>query len=459
MNASIPDHPPHVLVADDQKDVRTALDLLLRGRRFRVTAVGSPAEALHALEEREFDVLLLDLNYARDTTSGREGLDLLGRIRALDETLPVVVMTAWGSVEGAVEAMKRGARDYIEKPWNNERLLATLAGQVELGRAVRRARRLEAENRLLREGDAPFWIAASKAMEPVLRLIERVGPSEANVLITGEPGTGKEIAARKVHAASSRASRPLVTVNAGGLAGGVLESELFGHVKGAFTGAVSERMGYFEVADGGTLFLDEIGSMALEQQTRLLRVLETGEVQRVGSSRTLSVDVRVISATNSDLAEAVARGAFREDLFYRLNAVEIRLPPLCRRREDLPLLAGHYLAESGRRYGGKELRLDPEAMAALLDHPWPGNVRELRHRMERAALLADGPRVGAEHLGLGAGAGDPPGPEPLTLEASERALILRALGRHDGNVSRAAETLGISRSALYRRLERYGIRA
>ncbi|MGH7481813.1 MAG: sigma-54-dependent transcriptional regulator, partial [Longimicrobiales bacterium] len=390
----------------------------------------------------------------------REGLDLLTRLQALDGTLPVIVMTAWSSVEGAVEAMRRGARDYIEKPWDNDRLATMLRTQLELGRALRRSQRLESENRLLR-GDAkkglPELIAESRAMDPVLRLTEKVGPSDADVLVTGEHGTGKEVVARWLHALSPRANRPLVTVNAGGLSEGVFESELFGHVKGAFTDAKTDRVGYFELADQGTLFLDEIGNMPHSQQAKLLRALQTGEFQRVGSSRTRRADVRVLSATNLDIRKEVADGRFREDLLYRLNTVEIALPALRERREDIPRLAAHFLERHAASYGKRISGFEPEAMQALVEHSWPGNVRELEHVIERAVLLSQGPRIRADDLALRPRTHVEPRLEDMTLEDVEKLLIRRALDRQRGNVSRAAEQLGLSRSALYRRLQQYEI--
>lgn len=449
---------PRILIADDQQDVLEALRLLLKPEGFEIELAQSPAGVLAALEARDFDVVLLDLNYTRDTTSGKEGMDLLSQIQALDATLPAVVMTAWGSIEGAVEAMRRGARDYIEKPWDNARLLTTLRTHIELGRALRHSQKLESENRLLKKAGVTELIAESRAMRPVLDLIERVGPSEANILITGEHGTGKEVVARWLHAASPRASRPLVIVNAGGLSEGVFESELFGHVKGAFTDAKTDRAGYFELADTGTLFLDEIGNMPPSQQAKLLRVLQTGEFQRVGSSRTRRVDVRVISATNVDIQKEVAEGRFREDLLYRLNTVEIHLPPLRERREDIPLLAVHFLRQQARRYGRQVAAFDQDAMQALIAHAWPGNVRELEHTVERAVLLARGEQVRVDDLGLRARA--PEGAvrlEEMPLAEAEKHLIQQALARYDGNVSRAAQALGLSRSALYRRLQQFGL--
>ena len=447
-----------VLVADDQPDVLEALRLLLKGEQFQVETAGSPAGVLHAVDEREFDVVLMDLNYARDTTSGREGLDLLSALRAADPFLPIVVMTAWGSVEGAVEAMRRGARDYIEKPWDNARLVATLRTQVELSRALRRTERLEGENRLLRREGLPEMIAESRAMQPVLHLLKRIGPSSANVLITGEHGTGKEVVARWLHGLSPRADRPLVTVNAGGLAEGVFESELFGHVKGAFTDARADRLGYFEMADGGTLFLDEVGNIPATQQAKLLRVLQTGELQRVGSSRARRVDVRVLAATNIDINREVTEGRFREDLLYRLNTVEIRLPPLRDRADDLPRLANHFLAAAAPRYGKKMSGFTSGAMRALMQHSWPGNVRELEHAVERAVLLTGSDRaIGVEDLLLRPAPDQTSRIEDMTLDEVERHLIRRALEKYEGNVSRAADALGLSRSALYRRLQQHDL--
>jgi DNA-binding NtrC family response regulator len=450
--------PPRVLIADDQPDVLQALRLLLKGEGYQIETATSPAGILAAVSEKDLDVVLMDLNYTRDTTSGREGLDLIQQVQGIDAALPVVVMTAWGSVEGAVEAMRRGARDYVEKPWDNARLVATLNAQVELARALREGQRLQQENQRLRSDGLPNMIAQSRAMGPALRMMERVGPSDAAVLITGEHGTGKDVVARWLHASSPRASRPLVTVNAGAIAEGVFESELFGHVKGAFTDARADRVGAFELADGGTLFLDEIGTMPHEQQAKLLRVLQTGEFQRVGSSKTRRVDVRVLSATNIDIRQGVAEGRFREDLLFRLNTVEVHLPPLRERREDIPLLAMHFLRRQAAQYRKTLTGFDADAMQAMLSYPWPGNVRELEHTVERAVLLASGPSIGAEDLTLRSRA--PAGSvslEEMSLEDAERLLIRKALARYNGNVSHAAEALGLSRSALYRRLERYGL--
>jgi DNA-binding NtrC family response regulator len=448
---------PRILVADDQPDVVEALRLLLKAEGYVTETANSPAGILAGVEASDFDAVLMDLNYTRDTTSGEEGFDVLTRVRGLDSTLPVIVMTAWGSVDGAVEAMRRGARDYVEKPWDNDRLLKTLQTQVELGRALKRGQRLEDENRRLKGRDLPSFVSESKSMEPILHVMERVGPSDANVLITGEHGTGKEVVARWLHGVSSRAKHSLVAVNAGGFSEGVFESELFGHVKGAFTDAKSDRVGCFELADKGTLFLDEIANISLQQQAKLLRVLETGEIQRVGSSKTRKVDARVLSATNADLGETVADGAFREDLLYRLNTVEIRLPPLRDRLEDIPLLANLFLGRQTERYGRSFHGFHAEAMEALLAHAWPGNVRELEHAVERGVLMAQGDDIMAEDLGLHRRSGGGAAMESMTLDEAEKLLIVKALDRNQGNVSRAADALGLSRSALYRRLQRYDL--
>jgi DNA-binding NtrC family response regulator len=452
----VPPPQPTVLVADDQPDVVEALRLLLKAEGYATRAARSPQEVLSAIEDAEPDLLVMDLNYARDTTSGQEGLELLAKVRQAAPELPVVVMTAWGSIELAVEAIRRGARDFLAKPWDNERLLSIVANQLALAAALRKTRRLEAENRMLRGDGPPDFVALSRVMQPVLELIERVGPSEASVLITGENGTGKGLVARLLHAASPRAARPLVTVNAGGLAETVFESELFGHVRGAFTDAKTDRVGRFELADGGTLFLDEIANVALPQQAKLLRVLEEGELEPVGSSRTKRVDVRLITATNADLAREVEEGRFRRDLYFRIRTVELRLPPLRERREDLLPLAERFRAQHASRYRKAVAGFDAAAVRALERHSWPGNVRELDHAVERAVLLARGDRITAADLGL-EGAPKSRGLEEMTLEEVEEHLIRKALDRYGGNVSQAADALGLSRSALYRRLEKHGL--
>ncbi|MFI5177049.1 MAG: sigma-54-dependent transcriptional regulator [Vicinamibacterales bacterium] len=446
-----------VIIADDQVNILDALKLLLGGEGYDVATATSPAEIIAELERSDFDVALIDLNYTRDTTSGQEGFELLDRIKTIDPTLPVLVMTGWSSVSGAVEAMRRGARDYIEKPWDDEKLLAAVQTQLELRRALRRSRRLQEENTRLQRRDLPVFIAEAPAMRAVRETIERVAPSDAAVLITGEHGTGKEVVASLLHRLSARAAKPLVTMNAGGLSEGVAESELFGHVKGAFTDARTDRIGCFELADEGTLFLDEIANMPVKLQPKLLRVLQTGEVQKVGSSRVTYVNVRVISATNADLAAEIGGGRFREDLLYRINTVVLHLPPLRERREDIWPLAEHYLSRYSDKYRRGFEGFDRSARQALESHLWPGNVRELGHAIERAVLMAPGRLITATDLGLQAPAGPPAAPDEQTLEQAEKVFIQKVLARHGGDVRKAAEQLGMSRSALYRRLQQFGL--
>ena len=448
---------PQILIADDQPDVLEALRLLLKGANYKIEAATSPQEVLRVLEAKDFDVLLIDLNYSRDTTSGQEGIDLISSIQALDATLPIVVMTAWSNVELAVEAMRRGARDFVKKPWDNTRLLTVLQTQVELGFALRKGQRLEAENNLLRqEENQPALVAVSTAMQPIIELISRIGPSEANILITGENGVGKEVVARALHACSPRAAKPLITLNAGSLSENVIESELFGHIRGAFTDAKTDRVGRFELADGGTLFLDEIANATMSLQTKLLRVLETGEFERVGSSKTRRVNVRVLSATNVDLDEEVAAKRFRQDLLFRLNTVKIHVPSLRERREDILPLAEHFLKLNTQRYRRRLTGFDRTAIGALLNHAWPGNVRELSHVIERAVLMAQEEVVIASNLGLQDAQGSTASRlEEMSLEEVERLFIKKTMIRFEGNANRAAEALGLSRSALYRRIQKY----
>ncbi|MGD0786413.1 MAG: sigma-54 dependent transcriptional regulator [Terracidiphilus sp.] len=449
--------PIRVLVADDQAHILEAVELLLTPRGMRADCVRSPQLLLEALGEADYDVVLIDLNYTRDTTSGQEGLDLLARIQEFDARLPVIVMTGWGNIDLAVESIKRGARDFIQKPWENERLLSLIRVHAELRQALRRARQLELENRLLRAEGTPEFVAAAPSMQPVLELIAQVGPSDANVLITGEHGTGKEIVAKLLHAASPRSRMALVAVNAGGLPEGTFESEIFGHVKGAFTDARTDRVGRFELASGGTLFLDEIANVPMRQQAKLLRVLETGELERVGSSQTRRVDVRVLSATNADLPQEAKAGNFREDLLFRINTVEIHLPALRDRREDIPLLAQHFLGRNRARYRKQIAGFSPAAMQQLMQYAWPGNVRELEHAVERAVLLCRGEEVEPANLAIAAAKSSAQSFENMSIDEVEALLIRKVMRRCDGNITQAAESLGLSRAALYRRIEKYGL--
>jgi DNA-binding NtrC family response regulator len=445
-----------ILIADDDSDIIEALRLLLKNEGYQTEAVKSPAAAVKAVEARDYSLALIDLNYARDTTSGKEGLDLLCRLQSIDPTLPVVIMTAWANVELAVEAMRRGARDFIAKPWENLRLLAIVRSQIELGGTVRAYRRLEQENQLLRGKQGPALIAQSAAMRPVLELIARVGPSDANVLITGENGTGKGLVAQAIHSVSARGAKPFISVNMGGLPEGVFESELFGHVRGAFTDAKGDRAGRFELAEGGTLFMDEIGNIPAPQQAKILRALERGEFERVGSSRTIRADVRLISATNADISAEVASGRFRQDLLFRLNTIQIHLPALRERRDDIDLLAQHFLKQHVTRYRKAITGFDEESATAMRGYAWPGNVRELNHAVERAVLMAQGKVIRLADLALNAAASVPK-LDDMSLEEVEAFLIKKTLSRCDGNARKAAELLGLSRSAFYRRLEKYGL--
>src|SRR3989440_3124451 len=440
-----------VLIADDQRDVLEALRILLKGEGHQTESVTSISGIFNALQQRDYALLMMDLNYTRDTTSGQEGLEVIPKIQALDSTLPIVVMTAWATIDLAVEAMKRGARDFVPKPWDNNRWLTIVRTQIELASALRKGRKLEAANKLL-GGNVPNMIADAPSMRPVVEMIPRVAPSDANVLITGENGTGKSLIAQALHALSPRASHSMITVNMGGLSETLFESELFGHVKGAFTDAKSDRAGRFELADESTLFMDEIANIPLNQQAKLLRVIETGEFERVGSSKTLHANVRIISATNANLADEVAAGRFRQDLLFRLNTIEIGLPPLRDRREDILPLANNFLRMHAKRYRKELGGFDETARERLMTHPFPGNVRELDHVIERAVLMSTGPQIKARDLGLSTGGGDARGLEEMSLEEVEAYLIKKALARAGGNARQAAEALGLSRSAFYRRI-------
>lgn len=447
---------PRILIADDQPDVLTALRLLLKSAGFETQVARSPAAVRSSLAAERFDAVLLDMNYGRDTTSGEEGLQLVTQVKEAWPGLPLIVMTAWGTIDLAVEAVRRGASDFLQKPWNNERLLATLRTQLELCRALDGQRRLQAENRALGASARVPIVAAGSAMQSVLELVQRVGRSDANVLITGEHGTGKGVIARELHARSRRGERPLFTVNIGALPEALFESELFGHVAGAYTDARQSREGRFELADGATLFLDEIGNLPFSLQPKLLRAIETGEFEPVGSSETRRVDVRLLAATNADLGARVLDKTFREDLYYRLNTVEIHLPPLRDRREDIVPLAEHFLGHHAARYERTELMFSAAARDALLGYYWPGNVRQLEHCVERAVLLARGKTILPVDLALSTRNTASGSLDEMTLEEVEQALIRKALARAGGKVSEAAAALGLSRSALYRRLEKYG---
>jgi DNA-binding NtrC family response regulator len=446
-----------VLVIDDTPAVAQALELLFRLHDIHTLSALTPQQGLTALSRERVDLVVCDMNFSADTTSGNEGEALFRDVRAAHPDLPVILLTAWTHLESAVRLVKDGAADYVAKPWDNDKLLATVENLLELAESTRSAQRLQRERRARRERLAQQYdlrsvVFESQAMESVVELACRVARATVPVLILGPNGAGKERIAEIVHANSSVKSGPFVALNCGAIPADLVEAELFGAEAGAYTGANKARVGRFEAADGGTLFLDEIGNLPLAGQVKLLRVLETGQFEQLGSSRTRSSRVRIVSATNADLPTLIREGRFREDLYYRLNVIEIALPPLAERSDDILPLAGHFL--------GPELRLSDEAAAALTAHDWPGNVRELRNSIERARLLAHNAVVQRADLNLPAGAARAgsgvPGREEDHLTRDSIEASLRAAA---GNISRAAQSLGLSRQALYRRMERFGLRA
>ena len=457
------DPRPSVLVVDDNEDVLTAIRLLLREHAEVVHTATSPAALPTLLRETRYDCVLLDMNFSRDASSGREGLQWLENAGRIDPNAVVVMITGYGDVDLAVRAMKHGAADFITKPWSNERLLAA----VDAAARLRQSREAQAAAPPP-AGDAPAaggtgtWglIGESPAMRAVYETIRKVAPTDANVLVLGENGTGKELVAEAIHQQSKRSGGPFVPVDLGAVPPSLFEAELFGHAKGAFTGAAADRAGRFEAASGGTLFLDEIGNAEMTEQAKLLAALQRREVVRVGESRPRPIDVRLVSATNVPVHERVAAGAFRQDLLFRINTVELRLPPLRERGDDLDLLADHFLARYAREYGRDVAGFAPVARARMRSYGWPGNVRELQHTIERAVILTDGETVGPDDLQFSA---TPPSEAPglnvasLDLEELERAAVRRALSKHGGNITHAAEELGLTRKSLYRRIEKYGL--
>lgn len=450
-----------ILIADDDENIQMTLRLLLKKEGYSTEAASTPNEIIAALNRRLYSLLLMDLNFQRDTTSGAEGLSLISQVRAINPDVPIVVMTGWGSIELAVEAIRKGASDFVEKPWKNARLINVVNNLVELHQGRKTNARLREENTELRkEQTQSSWIAASPAMEQIMDVIEHVAEANINILLTGENGTGKSQLASLIHARSLRRKQPFVTVNMSAIPDGLFESELYGHIKGAFTDARADRIGRFEIAEGGTLFMDEIGNLPLSQQTKLLHVLETGQFEKLGSSQTRFADVRIITATNADLPAMIAEGGFRQDLLYRLKGIEIRLPPLRERKVEILFLAETYLRRHAAKYGRAVSGFTDRAQAVLLDYAWPGNLRELDHVVERATLLARGRHVEVTDLGLQPASILPMSTterwEDMTLEDAEKQLLQIALRKCTGNVAAAAKALGISRSAFYRRLEKHG---
>lgn len=447
-----------ILIADDDADVLSALGLLFETNGFRTEAVRSPEAALACMKSETFDLLVIDLNYARDTTNGQEGLDLIATIRSLDEEVPIVALTGWGTVETAVSAMRAGVADFIEKPWDNKRLLTIVNNQLKLRRAESESRRLNAENRLLRDAlQTPAQpVTRSTVMRDLIESLEPVIATDANILLTGENGTGKSMMARYIHERSPRRENAFMAVNMGAISESLFESEMFGHVKGSFTDARESRIGRLELADSGTLFLDEIANTPLSQQAKLLRAIEDREFERLGDARTIRVDVRLITATNSDLSDAVEEGQFRRDLLYRINTFAFEIPPLRERKDDIEPLAREFLERHARSYGTEPPVLDAVATKRLRDHDWPGNVRELDHVMLRACVIYPGQPVQVNGLGLGQ-AMPRASADVSSLDEAERALIKERLARYDGNSSEAADSLGLTKSAFYRRLKKHGL--
>jgi DNA-binding NtrC family response regulator len=448
------------IVVDDDPDIALAARLALRGMFERVETLSSPADLLRMMKGVSPDAILLDLNFERARTDSREGLETLGRIMALDPDAAVVIITAHGGVSVAVEAIKAGASDFVAKPWSNERLEATVRSAAALRRSRLDARIERGRASELAQAPETPLLGKSAAMERVRMLIERAAPTDANVLILGENGTGKEIVAREIHRLSRRADKPMVSIDLGATSETLFESELFGHAKGAFTGAAGERIGRLKAADKSTLFLDEIGNLPLHLQPKLLTALEQREVVPVGANKAIPIDVRVIAATNVSGDQLSDEKRFRQDLLFRLNTIEIELPPLRHRRDDISVLLDHYLRLYERKYDKPEREVTPAVLEALIAHDWPGNVRALRHAAERAVIMAEGERYRTDDFPLprrGAGAVAPDAAETLNLDQLEKQMIERALRMHHFNISLAASELGLSRGALYRRMEKHGL--
>lgn len=451
-----------ILIIDDDQDILSALNMLLIGEGFSIKLAQTPQAGLALVKEESVDLVLSDLNFSRDTTSGDEGLQLISDIRKIDEQLPIIVMTGWATIDVAVSTMQKGANDFVQKPWDIDRLIAIINNQLKLARIEKESQQLSQQNTLLKqqinkEFDGEV-IAESEAMQKTITLLNQVAKSNANVLLTGENGTGKSMFARYIHINSSRKSQEQISVNMGAVTETLFESEMFGHVKGAFTDAKSNRIGRFELADNGTLFLDEIANTPFSQQAKLLRVLEDSQFEKVGGNKTQSVDVRLISATNANLSEAVENNEFRKDLLYRINTISIEIPPLRERIEDIIPLAESMLIQSNQ--SNSSIKLSKKAKGALQAYDWPGNIRELTHVIERALILNQDGVICENDLGLPAKKimtieTTQPDDSPLaTLEELELDIIDNRLSHFNGNALKAAKSLGLSRSAFYRRLDK-----
>ncbi len=455
----------NILIVDDDAGVLSALEMLLKAEAYTSVSAISPTEALAAISRQDFNLILMDLNYSLDTTSGKEGIELISAIRKLDETVPIVVMTGWGTIEIAVNSLQHGANDFIQKPWGNERLLGIIDNQIKLADSKKESRKLIRQNQILREqaGTSQDIIAVSQSIKDVLITLKQVAESDVSILLTGENGTGKSMFANYIHDMSSRNESPQISVNMGAVTETLFESEMFGHQKGAFTDAKSTRIGRFELADRGTLFLDEIANTPPSQQAKLLRVLENSQFEKVGSSKTQTVDIRLITATNANLELAVENGEFRKDLLYRVNTIEIEIPPLRHRREDIIPLANSFLNKIANKYSKPILKINSMAENELVKYLWPGNVRELQHVMERAYILCRGSSIQICDLGLHSISSNSTTAESITLSAEqdvrtideiESEAINGRLTYFEGNALKAAKSLGLSRSAFYRRLDK-----
>jgi DNA-binding NtrC family response regulator len=454
----------NILIVDDDDDILTAARLLLRRKFGNIVTCRRPEEIPDLMAEHDFDAVLLDMNFGPGESSGKQGLEWLGRILQLDPRVVVVMITAHGNVDTVVEAMKRGATDFVAKPWQNEKVVATLSSAVELHRSRVETETLRDANRVLAEAAAPVVrdiIHASREMKDILSIVERAAPTDANVLILGENGTGKELVARELHRQSSRADNVFLAIDLGSISESLFESELFGHRKGAFTGANDDRPGRFQAANGGTLFLDEIGNLPPHLQAKLLRVLEQRKVMPVGADKSQDIDVRIIAATNVPIEALRDESRFRQDLLFRLNTVEITVPPLRERRDDILPIASHYAALYSRKYGKAAKAFSPQAEKALVDYDWPGNVRALRHAIERAVILTADDVLEPGDLQLietgRVSASATPIPTVLNLDQMEKDTIHKALVKHGFNISHAAKELGLTRASLYRRMEKHGL--
>ena len=462
MKHQTPTKQGKLLIVDDDEDVLTAARLFLKQHVASVHTEKNPEKIPFLLTNESYDVILLDMNYTRDATSGKEGFHWLNKIMEIDPSAVVILITAYGDIDMAVRAIKEGAMDFITKPWQNEKLLATVNAALNLRRSRIQVTSLrQQQQQLSADLDQPFhdMIGTSPAMREVFGIIEKVAKTDANILIIGENGTGKELVARAIHRQSERANEVFISVDMGSITETLFESEMFGHVKGAFTDAKQDKPGRFEVASGGTLFLDEIGNISLQQQSKLLTVLQNREVYRVGSNTPRPIDIRLLCATNMPIHEMVDKNKFRQDLLYRINTVEIHVPPLRERVEDIPLMVEHFISLYSQRYRKNIKRCDPAALKKLEKYSWPGNIRELQHAVERAIIMSDTEVLQphdfllqrSDHAENGTHA------QSFKLDDVEKITILKAIDKHEGNISKAAKELGLTRASLYRRLEKYGL--